>query len=143
MSVLRALRVLIVCLLLCGVALVMPPAPAQRPVLQTPRPRRAMSEPESSSRWQARVIPPQIPNYADFAACAEQYSALWAITYEHHSPCPYTARNRVTGHTVAVDDLDLLDHILGTYEPPHPVRGYYGQQVCTRTPTRTLDGVAQ
>ena len=59
---------------------------------------------------------------------AVSVSVAWEITYEYGSPCPYAARNRVIGSVVAVDDVDLLDHILATYEPPHPVRGYYGQQ---------------
>ena len=99
----------------------------RRPEHQQPpaihQPRHAAPPPR-----QARAIPQRIPNYPAFAECAERHSALWEITYAYGSPCPYTARNRVTGHRVAVDDLDLLDHILATYEPPHPVRGYYGQQ---------------
>ncbi len=97
------------------------PSPRRRSVVH--RPRHAAPPPR-----QARAIPPRIPNYAEFAACARRYSALWEVTYTHGSPCPYTARNRVTGSVVAVDSVDLLDHILATYEPPHPVRGYYGQQ---------------
>jgi hypothetical protein len=34
-----------------------------------------------------------------------------------------------------VDDVDLLDHILATYEHPDPVRGYYGQQARGRVRT--------
>ncbi|MEY9213968.1 hypothetical protein ABH917_003414 [Thermobifida halotolerans] len=97
------------------------PSPRRRPVVH--RPRHAAPPPR-----QARAIPPRIPDYPEFVRCARRYSALWEITYEYGSPCPYTARNRVTGRVVAVDDVDLLDHILATYEPPHPVRGYYGQQ---------------
>ncbi|MFO7284025.1 MAG: hypothetical protein DIU53_010205 [Thermobifida fusca] len=113
-------------LLICAAALLMP-APASGHSRAGRVSRQAT--PAETPRRQARIIPQRIPNYAEFAACAEQHSALWEITYEYGNPRPYTARNRVTGHTVAVDDLDLLDHILGTYEPPHPVRGYYGQQV--------------
>ncbi|WP_232306558.1 hypothetical protein [Thermobifida cellulosilytica] len=96
------------------------PRPSRRPVVH--RPRHAAPPPR-----QARAIPPRIPNYTEFAACARRHSALWEVTHTHGSPCPYTARNRVTGSTVAADDVDLLDHILATYEHPHPVRGYYGQ----------------
>ncbi|MEY9213903.1 hypothetical protein [Thermobifida halotolerans] len=96
------------------------PSPRRRPVVH--RPRHAAPPPR-----QARAIPPRIPDYAAFAACAEAHSARWETTYEYGSASPYRARNRVTGHVVAVSDLDLLDHILTTYEPPHPVRGYYGQ----------------
>ncbi|AAZ54255.1 hypothetical protein JCM3263A_14970 [Thermobifida fusca] len=120
------LRVLLASLLICAAALLMP-APASGHSRAGRVSRQAT--PAETPRRQARIIPQRIPNYAEFAACAEQHSALWEITYEYGNPRPYTARNRVTGHTVAVDDLDLLDHILGTYEPPHPVRGYYGQQV--------------
>ena len=98
-----------------------PHPPRRRSVVH--RPRHA-----APPKRQARAIPPRIPNYAEFAATAEAHSALWEITYEYSSSSPYRARNRVTGHVVAVSDLDLLDHILATYEPPHPVRGYYGQQ---------------
>lgn len=107
--------------------------------LSTPRcaspsyqPRRtvvpAVTPPQPSP---AQTAPPRIPRYPEFAACAEQYSALWEITYEYDSPRPYTARNRITGHTLSTNNLELFDHILGTYEPPHPVRGYYGQQAYT------------
>ena len=104
------------------------PSPRRRPVVH--RPRHAAPPPR-----QARALPPRIPNYPVFAACARRYSALWEITYTHASPCPYVARNRVTGSTVAVDDVDLLDHILATYEHPDPVRGYYGQQARGRVRT--------
>ncbi|WP_198156396.1 hypothetical protein [Thermobifida cellulosilytica] len=96
------------------------PALRRRPVVH--RPRHAAPPPR-----QARTLPPRIPSYTGFAACARRHSALWEVTYTHGVPCPYVARNRVTGSTVAVDDVDLLDHILATYEHPHPVRGYYGQ----------------
>ncbi|GAA3989703.1 hypothetical protein [Thermobifida alba] len=105
-----------------------PRPPRRRPVVH--RPRHAAPPPR-----QARALPPRIPNYPVFAACARRYSALWEITYTHGSPCPYVARNRVTGSTVAVDDVDLLDHILATYEHPDPVRGYYGQQARGRVRT--------
>jgi len=101
---------------------------APRPA-EPPRRRPRHAAPDPAPQPQARPIPRRIPDYAAFAACAEQYSALWEITYEYGDPRPYTARNRVTGTTIATDDLGLFDHILGTYEPPHPVRGYYGQQV--------------
>ena len=104
---------------------------AFRPVPASPSPRRrsVVHRPRHAAppRRQAREIP-RIPDYAAFAATAEAHSARWETTYEYSSSSPYRARNRVTGHVVAVSDLDLLDHILATYEPPHPVRGYYGQQ---------------
>ena len=64
-------------------------------------------------RPQARAVPPRIP---DSPVCAD--------TYAYGAPCPYTARNRVTGHLVAVSDVDLLDHVLTEYQPPHTVRAY-------------------
>ena len=111
----------------------------------SPRPSRRRSvvhRPRHAAppKRQARVVPPRIPHYAEFAACARRYSALWEVTYTHGSPCPYTARNRVTGSVVAVDSVDLLDHILATYEPPHPVRGYYGQQTRGRVRTYLNSG---
>ncbi|HLU96477.1 MAG TPA: hypothetical protein VKZ89_06535 [Thermobifida alba] len=75
-------------------------------------------------RPQARAVPPRIPDYPVFAECAERHSALWEVTYAYGAPCPYTARNRVTGHLVAVSDVDLLDHVLTEYQPPHTVRAY-------------------
>ncbi len=107
-------------LLLAELASPPPQPPRHRPVPH--RPRHA-----APPRRQARTIPPRIPNYTEFTACARRHSALWEVTHTHGVPCPYTARNRVTGSTVAADDVDLLDHILATYEHPHPVRGYYGQ----------------
>ncbi len=101
------LRVLLASLLICAAALLMP-APASGHSRAGRVSRQAT--PAETPRRQARIIPQRIPNYAEFAACAEQHSALWEITYEYGNPRPYTARNRVTGHTVAVDDLDLLDH---------------------------------
>ena len=120
-------------LLLAELASPPPQPPRRRPVVH--RPRHA-----APPKRQARTLPPRIPNYVEFAACARRHSALWEATYTHGSPCPYVARNRVTGSTVAADDVDLLDHILATYEHPHPVRGYYGQHFLPHTPTRHPGG---
>ncbi|WP_232306703.1 hypothetical protein [Thermobifida cellulosilytica] len=112
-------------LLLAELASPPPQPPRRRPVVH--RPRHAAPPPR-----QARAIPPRIPNYTEFAACARRHSALWEVTHTHGVPCPYTARNRVTGSTVAADDVDLLDHILATYEHPTP---YAATTASTSSPT--------
>lgn len=99
------------------------PAPAPRPA-EPHRRRPRHAAPDPAPQRQARRVPPRIPDYPAFAATAEAHSARWEITYGYGSATPYTARHRVTGHVVAVSDLDLLDHVLTTYEPSHPVRGY-------------------
>lgn len=68
--------------------------------------------------------PPRIPDYPEFATVAVRHAPLWEVTYDHGSPVPYAARNRVTAHRVAVNDVELLDHVLTEYQPPHGVRCY-------------------
>lgn len=100
--------------------------------LTNPATRRPQRQPQPAHRPrhaappqpQARRIPPRIPNYPQFAEVAVRHAPLWEVVYEHGIVVPYTARNRVTGHLVAVSDVDLLDHVLTEYQPPHTVRGY-------------------
>lgn len=96
-----------------------------RPESTPRRPRHAAPDP--APQPQARRLPPRIPNYPEFAAVAVRHAPLWEITYEHGTVVPYVARHRVTGHVAAVNDVELLDHVLTEYQPPHPVRGYYGR----------------
>ncbi|GLU47588.1 ATP-binding protein [Nocardiopsis ansamitocini] len=83
---------------------------------------------------QARVVP-RIPDYPRFAEVAESHSALWEVTYRYGEAAPYTARNRVTAHVVAVSDIELLDHCLHVYEPPSPLRAYTAPRVRAHTPS--------
>ena len=98
-------------------------APAPRPVAEPSHRRPRHAAPDPALQAQARRVP-RIPDYPQFAEVAVRHAALWEVTYAYGAPCPYTARNRVTGHLVAVSDVDLLDHVLTEYQPPHTVRGY-------------------
>lgn len=98
------------------------PAPASRPVAEPSHRRSRHAAPDLAP--QARRVPPRIPNYPQFAEVAVRHAPLWEVVYEHGIVVPYTARNRVTGHLVAVSDVDLLDHVLTEYQPPHTVRAY-------------------
>jgi len=115
------LRLLMLTITLLLAAFTPAPAPA-RSVAPPHRPRHAAPDP--APQPQARRVPQRIPNYPEFAATAERHSPLWEVVYEHGSATPYTARHRVTGHLVAVNDVELLDHVLTEYQPPHGVRGY-------------------
>ncbi|WP_285761221.1 hypothetical protein [Nocardiopsis ansamitocini] len=110
------------------VAAVMPARRVGRHCAGAPEAVSGVPGAQSAPMRQARVVP-RIPDYPRFAEVAESHSALWEVTYRYGEAAPYSARNRVTAHVLAVSDVELLDHCLHVYEPPSPLRAYTAPRV--------------